>query len=378
MSPSLTANKPTLLDLMTEEIRSEGPMSLARYMSLALSHPIHGYYMSGDPFGSEGDFTTAPEISQMFGELLGLWAADYWLKLQNQSPSNDPIILAEIGPGRGTLMADALRAAHAVPDFFDRLQVHLIETSPGLRASQKQTLKDCGKELTWHDTFQQLPQSPTILFANELFDALPTHQFERRNDIWHERCVGLLDGPNDTPALSVVLASDPAPLGIIPDELMQSANGAICEVSPAREQLARDIATHLSQQGGAALFIDYGYASPATGDTFQALKGHKFVDLFETPGKSDLTTHVDFASLAKAAETAGANVYGPAEMGPFLLGLGLEARAQALAKNAAENARNDITSAAQRLTSADQMGSLFKVLALTQANGPVPAPFVEA
>ena len=348
-------------------IEADGPMSLAHYMALCLGHPQHGYYATRDPFGAAGDFTTAPEISQMFGELIGLWAVDAWQR--NGAP--DPFALVELGPGRGTLMSDALRAARVVPVFLAAVEIHLVETSRVLRERQKTTLQTTGKPIIWHDDLGTVPDLPVIMIANEFFDALPVRQFERRGGHWHERQVGL------DPDRSLILTLGP-PLPHSSDAgapWQDAADGAVIEQSPACEAIIAAIAQRIATSGGGALVIDYGHARPGVGDTLQAVRGHRYAGVFETPGDADLTAHVDFARLAECAAQNGATAHGPMEMGAFLRALGIEARAATLKKTATEQSRRDIDAALHRLTDPAAIGSLFKVLALSGADGPAPAPF---
>ncbi|GGF88337.1 ATP synthase subunit beta [Azorhizobium oxalatiphilum] len=345
-------------------IAAEGPISVGRYMALALGHPKHGYYVTRDPLGAKGDFTTAPEISQMFGELIGLWAVATW----QQMGAPEAFRLVELGPGRGTLMADALRAAKLLPAFGAAMSLHMVEMSPVLRAKQADNLSAYAP--TWHDRLEDMPEGPAIVIANEFFDALPIDQFVRGPQGWHERRVGL-DGddnfvfgidPRPFPALSALATRFPAP-----------HEGAVLErlESGAVHALAGRLAT----QGGAALVIDYGHSAHGYGDTLQAMKDHRFVDPLTAPGTADLTAHVDFAALAEIARGDGARAFGPLTQGEFLNRLGLAARAAQLAQNATERQRADITSAQARLAGSGQgeMGSLFKVLALGNATlGPLP------
>jgi NADH dehydrogenase [ubiquinone] 1 alpha subcomplex assembly factor 7 len=338
-----------LKDEIVALIRSEGPISVARYMELALGHPKHGYYMTRDPLGAAGDFTTAPEISQMFGELIGLWLAQAWLDMG--SPKR--VILAEAGPGRGTLMADALRAANAVPGLRGAAEAHLVETSPTLRAAQAATLGDAAPR--WHASLSDLPtDAPLLLIANEFLDALPIRQFERRGGGWHERLVGEQGG---------MLAFGLSPLPE-PALTREAPEGAILEVSPTALATVAQIGRRIAQQGGAALLIDYGHAG-VFGDTLQAVRSHAFADPLDAPGEADLTAHVDFAAMASAARQAGVRVEGPTEQGPFLLSLGLAQRAERLMAAAPAKAA-DISAQRDRLTEMTPagMGRLFKVLAL--------------
>ena len=341
-------------------IRQEGPVSVERYMALALSHPVHGYYMSREPFGTEGDFITAPEISQMFGELVGLWAAQVWEILGAPAP----VRLVELGPGRGTLMQDALRAARVAQHFLASLDVHLVETSPRLEAAQREKLAG-GVPATWHRDIGTLPDGPAIVIANELFDALPLRQYVRAPDGWRERCVGL----GEDGALMFGLAPAPEP-GIA----VEAAEGAVLEVAVAGQQLMRALSARIAAQGGALLLLDYGHIQTGIGDTLQALRGHRFADVLAGPGESDLTAHVDFAALARAARREGLAVQGPVAQGAFLRRLGIEERAQALARNASDGQRADIAAALARLTQGGaNMGELFKAMAVCPAGTP-PLP----
>jgi SAM-dependent MidA family methyltransferase len=338
-----------LTDEIITLIRQEGPISVARYMELALAHPKHGYYITRDPFGAAGDFTTAPEISQMFGELIGLWLAQAWLDMG--SPAR--VILAEAGPGRGTLMADALRAAKTVPGFLPAAEVHLIETSPTLRVKQAGILRDTAPH--WHVSLADLPvDAPLLLVANEFLDALPIRQYERRAGQWHERLVGEQDG-------LLAFGLSPMPKREL---TLDAPEGAILEVSPAGLAAVAEIARRIAWQGGAALLIDYGHAG-GFGDTLQAMRGHASADPLEVPGGADITAHVDFAAMAAAARQAGAEVDGPLEQGPFLLSLGLAERAERLMASTPARAV-EIATQRDRLTEMTPtgMGRLFKVLAL--------------
>ena len=353
----------TLSHHLADLIRANGPISIARYMAAAMGHPKFGYYMHRDPLGQSGDFITAPEVSQMFGELIGLWCATVWRSM-GEPPS---IALTELGPGRGTLMADALRAAAKVPGFNEAAQVHLVETSPVLRAKQRSALEP--HAVAWHESFDSVPEGPAIIVANELFDALPIRQFERLREGWCERLVDL------DPAgarFRLVLAS-PAN-NPVPPSLRDAPLGSVCEVSPAGLALADAVAERLSRHGGAALIIDYGAAESRPRETLQSVHGHKSHDVFEAPGTADICAHVDFGQLACAARGGGGAVYGPIEQGRFLRELGIEARAAALSQAStaqAESIRADLA----RLTDPAQMGSLFKVLAIAHPDLPPPPGF---
>jgi NADH dehydrogenase [ubiquinone] 1 alpha subcomplex assembly factor 7 len=338
-------------------ISAEGPISVARYMALALGHPQLGYYATRDPLGRSGDFTTAPEISQVFGELVGLWAAHSW----TQAGCPDPVALVELGPGRGTLMADALRViSKAAPAFRSALSLHLVETSPALRERQGSTLGAAAPR--WHDALSTVPDLPLILLANEFFDALPVRQLVRRNGAWHERLVGLGDE-----GLAFGLCAAPLEAADLP----AAADGAVLERSEAGCAIMADIAGRMASHGGAALIVDYGHLGEGFGDTLQAVAGHAFADPLEAPGEADLTTHVDFGALLRVAEANGAAIDLLATQADFLAALGIDARAEALKARATPSQRADIDAAVARLTdrSPTGMGALFKVLALR--GGPV-------
>jgi NADH dehydrogenase [ubiquinone] 1 alpha subcomplex assembly factor 7 len=335
-------------------ICDSGPIALSDYMRECNAH----YYATRDPFGAAGDFTTAPEISQVFGELIGAWCADYWQRMG----APNPVLLVELGPGRGTLMADALRATRRVPGFHDALKLHLVEQSPVLRKMQQEKLAAHAPQ--FHDAITSLPPGPMLLIANEFFDALPIVQFECQAGRMHERKVAL-----DTSGL--VIKREPTP-----DEALSGANdGDIKEVCPTAYAMTRSLARRVAQSGGAALIIDYGYYPSALGDTLQALRQHRRVSIFESPGEVDLTAHVDFDPIAHAADSGGAATHGPVTQAAFLIQLGITAREAALLKNATPDQQTAIRSGCRRLIEPAEMGTLFKVLALTQQSGPVPAGF---
>lgn len=347
-------------------IRQDGPQPLDVFMDLALAHPEHGYYRTRDPLGAKGDFTTAPEISQMFGELLGLWSVDMWQKLGSPAEFN----LIEFGPGRGTLMADAIRAAKLVPAFCDAAKIVFLETSPALRAEQKKRVP----EAVWIDRIEALPEGPSLILANEFFDALPIKQFEKTESGWHERYVTLSPSDVDSaPTFQFCLADTLADPSRIPGEVRDAAEGSISETCPLGQEIMDRVCKHLHMHSGAALIIDYGHAHSAAGDTFQALKDHDFADPLAHPGEADLTAHVDFQALTKGVP---ANlVYGPTTQGAFLKALGIDARAAALTAKATERQTRDLKAALKRLTAPDAMGSLFKVMSVTSSGLPAPAGF---
>jgi SAM-dependent MidA family methyltransferase len=324
-------------------------------MELALGHPKYGYYITRDPFGAAGDFTTSPEISQMFGEVIGIWCAEVWRAMGEPRR----VILAEAGPGRGTLMADMLRAAKALPAFRQAIEVHLIETSPALRAAQARTLSASGATPVWHSRLESLPDdAPLLMVANEFLDALPIRQFERRHGRWRERLVGEAGGK-----LVFGLAPEPSPALDRP-----APEGAILEAAPAALDFTRVLSRRLVRQGGAALLIDYGHVGSGFGDTLQAVRSHAFADPLDAPGEADLTAHVHFAAVAAAARQAGAMVEGPWAQGEFLRIHGIDARTQRLMAAAPAKAA-EIAAQRDRLTEMDPkgMGQLFKVLAIRRA-----------
>jgi NADH dehydrogenase [ubiquinone] 1 alpha subcomplex assembly factor 7 len=360
-----------LAELLRRRIRLSGPMTLADFMAEALGHPEHGYYITRDPLGAAGDFTTAPEVSQMFGELIGLWCAETW----RTTVAPRPVHLVELGPGRGTLMADALRAARLAPDFLAAASVHLVETSPVLAAMQRRTL--AGQEVNWHGSLDEVPDGPLVLIANEFFDALPIRQFERTAEGWRERMVGLADD-GETFRFGLTPGETGGEL-LIPETVRQSAGpGEIAEICPGGLSIARMIGERIARYGGAALVVDYGHAASAPGDTLQAVKGHEYCDPLADPGQADLTAHVDFAALARVVTEAGALPHGPIAQHDFLMGLGIETRAAQLLARATEAQATDISAALARLIGEKEMGYLFKAMAITPADTGTPPAFEEA
>ncbi|MGR3593812.1 MAG: class I SAM-dependent methyltransferase [Limimaricola soesokkakensis] len=349
-----------LREILLRRIAATGPISIAEYMTECLLHPVHGYYTTRDPLGSGGDFTTAPEISQMFGELLGLCLAQAWL----DQGAPEAFVLAEPGPGRGTLMADMLRATARVPGFHAAARLHLVEASPALRAVQARALP----QATWHDRIDQIPDDlPLYLVANEFFDALPIRQFVRDGAGWRERVVG-----HEGDKLVFGLTA-PAPLAELEHRLADTRDGDMVEQSPALPALTGEIGDRIARHGGAALIVDYG-GRGRTGDSFQAVRDHEKVDPLAAPGEADLTAHVDFEALARAA--APAACAGPVPQGVFLERLGITARAQALAAKLEGTALDAHVAAHRRLTHPEEMGDLFKVAALHPCNAP-PPPGIE-
>ena len=344
---------------LKDMIVKSGPISMARYMALCLGDPEHGYYTTREPIGAAGDFVTAPEVSQMFGELIGLWCAVTWRQLGAPTAIN----LVELGPGRGTLMKDALRAIQAEPDFSTALTLHLVETGTRLRAAQERNLS--GASPSWHNDLTTLPPGPLIMVANEFFDALPVHQYEMGKDGWRERQVTYSDG-----AFCGQLAEMPCAL------MRPGVHGDVFEQAPARSNYMTGIAARLATEGGAALIIDYGHAESANGDSLQAVRAHKAESIFAAPGLADLTSHVDFAALREAA--AGVQAHGPVTQGNFLQSLGIEARAATLQRGATPQQTQDISTALRRLLDSQQMGQLFKVMAFNPLGNAPPAGFERA
>lgn len=345
-------------------IEVDGPMPVSRYMGLCLGHPRFGYYMTRDPFGAKGDFVTAPEVSQMFGELMGVWAMTQWQAMGSPSPFQ----LVELGPGRGTLMMDLLRAARAMPGFMEAAQVRLIEMSPILIAAQKRTLAQTGAAVSWHSHLDEVPSGPMLLIANEFFDALPVTQIERTAQGFFERAVGL--DPQGKLQLGLM------PVSVTPPEhAADAAIGAIVELSPSRTDYAGLIAARLAADAGAALIIDYGHAETATGDTLQAVRRHQKVGILERPGETDITAHVDFEALGAAMRDAGADIHGILSQQVLMARLGLQTRAQMLSANASARERADIVAAVSRLAGPHQMGQLFKAMAAVSPGQPAPAAF---
>ena len=341
----------SLPDRLARAITLAGPMPVSQFMAAANAH----YYATRDPLGAAGDFVTAPEISQMFGELVGLWCADLW-----DRAGRPEVAWVELGPGRGTLAADGLRAmakAGLTP------AVHFVETSPTLRAAQAERVP----QATWHDTVDSLPADrPLIVVANEFFDALPIRQLIRRGEGWHERLVACQD------TLFLPIAGKPVPLDVLPEPLRDAPAGAVLEISPASVGVMAALARRLAAQGGAMLAVDYGYEGPALGDTLQAVRGHGFANPFETPGDNDLSAHVDFTTLAAAAQANGAIAWGPVTQRDLLGQLGIDARAAALARAAPDKAEALLADRARLM---GEMGTLFKALAVTQSDWPAPAGF---
>ncbi|MCC6597918.1 MAG: SAM-dependent methyltransferase [Alphaproteobacteria bacterium] len=358
-----------LEEILIRHIARNGPVDVGWFMNFALTHPEHGYYGHRDPLGRGGDFVTAPEISQMFGEMLGLWVADWWMRIG----APDPFILLECGPGRGTLMADALRATRHVSGFHAAAKIHLLEISPALRVKQKAAL--LGFSPCWHEGLEMLPGGmPIIALANEFLDALPFRQVQKTPEGWQERVI------NHDAAHGFFFALRPCDFEIsqrLSPDLAQAPVGSIFEYSPAREGCILNLARRVMSQGGAALFIDYGHEGGGTGDTFQAVHVHRFCDVLEKVGEADLTSHVDFGALRKVLLAQGVPVYGPLPQGAFLKNLGIEVRAQDLLRKNGPEKADSLQKDLHRLCASSEMGTLFKVIAVSRfyETGLIPAGF---
>ena len=350
----------SLKSRITDLIEAQGPMSVAQFMTIALLDPSDGYYATRDPFGAKGDFITAPEISQIFGELVGLWCVQAWMDQDEPKRAQ----LVELGPGRGTLMADALRAAKLAPEFLKSIGVVMVEASPALRALQQERLKDCGVSVQWKDRFEA-GDRPLFLTANEFFDALPIRQFVHTERGWCERMVVV-----DKGALAFALSPVASAMAVEGDAPI----GGVYETSPATLAIAEEIGHAIARKGGAALIIDYGYDRPGFGETLQAVGKHRFKGVLDAPGEIDLSAHVDFTAFAAAARRGGAQTFGPVGQGQFLETLGIGARAEKLARlNKTEASM--IAEAVDRLVKPEQMGTLFKALAILPPHAPAPPGF---
>jgi len=340
---------------LAARIKAQGRISVAEYMARCVAH----YYATRDPLGARGDFITAPEVSQMFGELIGVWMAAVWQQMG--SPPQMRII--ELGPGRGTLMADALRAAKVLPGFLTPVSVHLVEISPVLRDKQQETLRGVGVPFAWHTALEEVPGGPAIVIANEFFDALPVHQAIKRSDGWHERRIGL-DAEGEltfTEAAETIASFGDGP----PPSIRNAGAGSIFEWRDPAPM--RALGSRIAQ-GGAALVIDYGHVQSAIGDTLQAVGAHAFANPLESPGERDLTAHVDFEAFIRDVSVAGARPLDPLEQGHFLRRLGIEARAAKLKASASSQQAVAIDAAVARLTGSgrSEMGRLFKVAGFAQ------------
>ncbi|MEQ8405447.1 MAG: SAM-dependent methyltransferase [Oceanicaulis sp.] len=354
---------------LRERIQTEGPLSVAAFMSEALFDPMAGFYATKDPLGAANDFITAPEISQMFGELLGLWTAEVWSAMGAPAP----VQLIELGPGTGRMMSDMLRAARAMPGFHEACDVTLVEASPALKMVQGETLAKAPVPVRWAKTLDKAAQGPCVIVSNEFLDCLPVRQAVRVEGRWRERVVGVDPADPNRFAFGLGPVLSEHELGEIPGALREAEEGALVELRPGDAPLVEAIAARLKAHPGYALFIDYGADAPEFGDTLQAIRKHETVDPLDQPGTADLTCWAAFDRLGALGEAAGLDVYGPMGQGAFLKGLGIEQRAAALAATAGEAARGRLARQLHRLVDAEEMGALFKVMAFASPGLP-PAP----
>lgn len=354
-------------------IRSVGPISVARFMQEALSHPDYGYYHHTNPFGATGDFITAPEISQVFGELIGIGLALSWQQMG--SPAS--VTLVELGPGKGTLMKDLLRGTTHIPGFHNALSIVMVETSPLLQHIQKETLAHITLPLQWQNDIQHLPGIPLLCVANEFFDALPVYQYQYYQGKWHEVTIGL----DATGAFMFVLSPiAPSALAFCQYHTATIPEQGILECCPVGYSIAHQIASHIAQFKGAGIFIDYGYTKYPYHSTLQAVKSHRYHSIFQDIGKTDITAHVDFNMLKKAASDAGCHSTGPLSQNTFLNQLGLDFRLKTLLNKASDAAQaHHILTGIQRLVLPEAMGELFKALWVTHmqpSTGPSYETFI--
>ena len=352
----------TVEQFIKDRIKEQGPMSISEYMALALAHPEDGYYIRRDPFGVQGDFTTAPEISQIFGELIGAWLVTQWVIMGKPQAA-----LAEIGPGRGTLMADILRATANVKGFHEAISVHLMEISTTLRQKQWNSLAGKHPDILWHTGFAEIPAKPLLLVANEFFDALPIRQFLHSETGWQERCIALASDDS----LEFVF-NEATPPELLHDEPVSDRLYEYCD---AANKLMEVISNRINSYGGTALVIDYGYYERSHGNTLQSVRQHESHDVLVEPGTADITAHVDFYNLTHAAAEGGCVIYGPVTQGELLSRLGAKERTIALCEKASAKQKKLLLSGLARLTAADQMGELFKALCITHPSMPKPEGF---
>ena len=360
---------PPLETEIRRRIAIAGPMPVNEYMTLCLTDGKHGYYTTRDPFGAGGDFTTAPEVSQMFGEMIGLWMVSVWKQMD--SPKNLHVV--ELGPGRGTMMKDALRAAKVIPAFLETVDIHLVEISPALMAYQKRTLEPLSMPVSWHSALADVPAGPAIVVANEFFDALPISQAVKTERGWHERQVEI----DSAGYLAFTVAPDPIPHfdTLLPPALRNAPEDSVFEWRTGN--IAMELGTRLARTSGAALVIDYGHDQSATGDTLQAVGRHAYANPLSAPGSIDLTAHVDFQAMGNAIEAMGTNGFGPITQSQFLRRLGIVTRAASLKAKAADAAAANINSELRRLISEGEagMGALFKAAAYAHPSLGVPPGF---
>ncbi len=357
-----------LEERLIQLIKLKGPITIADYMADALGHPHDGYYNSAAPIGAHGAFTTAPEISQVFGELIGLWLVESWQAMGSPKQFN----LVELGPGRGVLMADILRAARLRPEFTGAADIWLLETSGRLRHEQQKRLRSQNIRPMWADEFADIPPAPLLIIANEFFDCLPIHQFQRIKHGWRERMIGLAP---DGESLAFVAGATPPPATIPLPPAGDAAEGDIFEFCEDARQFTGELCRRLTEYGGRVLIIDYGHMASGFGETLQAVKNHQYWPPLSSPGRADVTAHVDFEALAGVAFENGAAVHGPVTQGQFLDRLGLGIRVEMLTKGKGAANAKDIHAGAHRISARSQMGEIFKVMCLSSPSLPAPAGF---
>ena len=354
---------------IAQSIALTGPMSISQYMHLCNAHPQLGYYSTGNPVGKDGDFITAPEVSQMFGELIGLWCRQAWHAMN----CPDRVQIVELGPGRGTMINDIIRSMKTSQKFSDATEIRLVESSPSLKSEQQSRLADCSIPMQWVHNIEELPPIPAIFIANEFLDAIPFRQFVKTDDSWQELCVGIHnDSEPGYNQLTFVTGSSGLEESLLPPGHEKAPAGAIFEYAPAREAITMLISQHIKSNGGIALLIDYGHELSGFGDTFQAVQSHQPVSTLENPGQSDLTSHVDFQAISNVATQTGLKAGKILTQQDFLLALGLLERAGSLGHDKSASVQQKIQQDVNRLAADDQMGKLFKVLCLTQPQYPMP------
>jgi len=358
----------SLEDKIKNILKEKGHMTTDEYMSVCLYDDEFGYYRVHDPIGRDGDFITSPEISQTFGEMIGAWLAATWSSVD--SPKEK--ILVELGPGRGTLMKDILRATKNVDGFHDGLEVHLVEVNEKLRDRQRNVLEHEKVEIFWHDSVDDLPAKPIFLVANEFFDALPIVQFTKMKKGWRENIIRLDEEGN---LEFGILEKKTKPCKLVPEEFDDAKVGDFYEMSPYSIEVIEKISEHIKKHDGAALIIDYGYFKNELADTFQSVKAHKYHNPLKTPGEADLTAHVNFPNLQKVAIKKGVNAYANVTQGELLVSLGIGIRAKAIMEKLNGRDKDVFGDAIKKLISVDEMGSLFKCMAIMRQDRDVPYGF---
>ena len=351
--------------VIQDTINKTGPITVAKFMELSLGHPQFGYYTTRDPIGTEGDFVTSPEISQIFGELIALWSATCW----EQMNSPERVEIIECGPGRGTLMTDFLRTSKAIPEFDKAINLHFLETSPILKDRQSKMLN--GVSIKWHNSLDTVPIGPTILIANEFLDALPVHQLVKTPEGWAERRI------NRANKGFVFITDKPSykTKAKIPESLHNAVTGSVYEYSSAALEVADKLVQRFKAAPGYALFIDYGNDQYETGDTLQAVKAQSYTDILLNPGEVDLTAHVNFAALSEHIKGHGVSTLGPISQASFLISLGIFHRTRDLIKDANPDQTRILTSGTGRLINFHQMGALYRVFVAMGTDLPAPAGF---